>query len=386
MMSRMSTVFRADASLQMGTGHVMRCLTLADAIKAQGAECHFICREHPGNLIEHIKSKGYSVHILAWMSPAGVNSFAKQDAENTEEPAHATWLGATQEQDVDVCAKILHELQPDWLIVDHYALDAFWERALQPYYRKLMVIDDLADRSHLCDLLLDQNLGRQARDYNNLVPAHCQIFAGASYALLRPEFAALRSYSLKRRAESQIKRLLITMGGVDRSNATGLVLVALQGCPLPADCRITVVMGAAAPWLDQVRSQAALMYWPTEVLVNISEMARHMADSDLAIGAAGSTSWERCCLGLPSVVVCLAKNQLKVIGELEKERVALALDIQTLKNDGASALWSRFVCLEKELPNFIAAAAGVTNGQGAQKVAHQLKEWDENEKYHIDRC
>lgn len=381
----MNTVFRVDASLQMGTGHVMRCLTLADALKTQGVESHFICREHQGNLIEHIRNKGYSVHVLACIPPLALGDpLEKQEAENTAEPAHSTWLGVAQEQDAAACIAIMHGLQPDWLIVDHYALDALWERALQPYYRKLMVIDDLADRSHLCDLLLDQNLGRQAQDYYNLVPAHCQIFAGASYALLRPEFAALRGYSLKRRADSQIKQLLITMGGVDKPNATGLVLTALQGCPLPLDCRITVVMGATAPWLDLIRSQAALMSWPTEVLVNTSEMARHMADSDLAIGAAGSTSWERCCMGLPSVVVCLAENQLKVIEELEKERVALTLDIQKLKDDGTSALWSRFVCLEKELPNFIAAAAGVTSGQGAQEIAHQLREWSENEKHHID--
>jgi UDP-2,4-diacetamido-2,4,6-trideoxy-beta-L-altropyranose hydrolase len=247
----MKVVFRVDASLLIGIGHVMRCLTLADALKTQGALCYFISREHPGHLLDVIEQRGYQVNRLE--APL-------THAINESELTHAAWLGSTWETDATDTAAILADLQPDWLVVDHYALDHRWEGALAPHYRKLLVIDDLADRPHRCDLLLDQNLGRQPQDYVGLVPTHCQVLTGSQYALLRPEFAALRPYSLQRRqAQPALRQLLISMGGVDQPNATGQVLQALKTCALPADCRITVVMGLAAPRLQNVQELARQM-------------------------------------------------------------------------------------------------------------------------------
>ena len=287
--------FRTDASLIMGSGHVMRCLTLADALRVQGAQCHFISREHSGHLLEVIRQRGHTVTAL----PAG-NPISAMTANVVPQPAHAAWLGCDWQTDALQTGAILTDLKPDWLVVDHYALDQRWEEAVTPQCRKLLVIDDLADRAHNCDLLLDQNLGRKSEHYAPLVTAQCQVLTGPQYALLRPEFAALRPYSLQRRqAQPALRQLLITMGGVDQPNATGKVLQALKTCALPQESRITVVMGLTAPWLQNVRELAAQMPWPTEVVISVGDMARRMADSDLAIGAAGSTSWERCCLHLP---------------------------------------------------------------------------------------
>src|ERR1035437_405447 len=198
--------FRTDASLQMGSGHVMRCLTLADALKAQGAQCQFISRAHPCNLIEVIRQRGYMVNILVapvQQAQAAIKNIAAtvQGAQQKppHEPAHAAWLGSTWQADAQETTVVLATLQPDWLVVDHYALDQRWEEVLAAHCLQLLVIDDLADRPHRCDLLLDQNLGRQPQDYANLVPAHCQVLTGPNYALLRPEFVALRHYSLQRR-------------------------------------------------------------------------------------------------------------------------------------------------------------------------------------------
>lgn len=319
-------LFRADASLQIGTGHLMRCLTLADALRERGAECQFICRDHPGNVIEFVRRKGYLAHALPALDHAHSNPQARNADAAAVELAHSHWLGATQMQDADACAPILAEFKPDWLIVDHYALDSRWEIALKPHYRKLMVIDDLADRPHACDVLLDQTFGRKADDYQPWVPAHCQLLCGSKYALLRPEFAALRPYSLQRRIEPKLRRLLISMGGVDKDNATGQVLDALRSCPLPADCQITVVMGSTAPWLAEVEHLAQRMPWPTTVRVGVNDMAQLMADSDLAIGAAGATAWERCCLGLPTIMIPLAENQLHSCRALALAGAALMLD------------------------------------------------------------
>lgn len=368
----MKIAFRADASLQIGTGHVMRCLTLADALAARGADCQFICRAHEGNLIEFILGKGYVAHALPIAHEANTGSTAPGPAASTPDPTHAPWLGATQAQDAQACAPILAAQRPDWLIVDHYALDARWERALAPHYRKLMVIDDLADRPHACDLLLDQTFGGDAADYRPFVPAACRLLCGSQYALLRPEFAALRPYSLQRRTRPALRELLITMGGVDKDNATGQVLEALRTCPLRAYCRITVVMGAAAPWLGEVRTQAQDMPWPTRVLVGVSDMAQLMADSDLAIGAAGATSWERCCLGLPTAMMVLAANQRHAARLLEQANAVRMLDLAANLQKGLAEFINEIFTSETLLAQLRDSASKVTDGKGCEHVADWL--------------
>lgn len=357
----MRVAFRADASLQIGTGHVMRCLTLAEALRECGADCRFICRNHPGNLISEIEQRGFDVSVLPYDG--------KLTGTDTTQPIHAAWLGEGWETDAEQTKVGASETAVDWLIVDHYALDVRWERALAPHYRKLMVIDDLADRPHACDLLLDQTFGRNAADYHPLVPADCHLLCGSQYALLRPEFATLRAYSLQRRAQPVLRALLITLGGVDKDNATGQVLQALRTCPLPADCRITVIMGAKAPWLDEVRKQAQDMTWPTRVLVGVSHMAQLMANSDLAIGAAGATSWERCCLGVPTILLSLAENQRKIADALSKAGAAHVFDASNLKRQPliAPEYFGRL-----SLSGMSQAAAAITDGFGAARVAQTL--------------
>lgn len=364
----MNIAFRTDASLAIGTGHAMRCLTLADALASRGAECHFICREHPGNLTEHIRRKGHTVHAL----PQAESGFSADMQAPT--PIHAHWLGCDWQTDAAQTRAILAEKTTDWLIVDHYALDARWEKALRGNCGKIMVIDDLADRPHDCDLLLDQNLGRKATDYDALVPAHCQRLIGPRYALLRPEFAALRAYSLQRRRRQQprLGRILVAMGGVDQPNATGQVLEALKTCPLPPDCRITVVMGESAPWLDQVRALAIQMPWPTEVLVNIDNMAQIMADSDLTIGAAGSSSWERCCLGLPTLLVVLAKNQENGAQVLCNSRAAKIIGTPELIHKNTKKILSDLLSNE-DISDLSLNAQRLTDGFGSTRILKNIK-------------
>lgn len=367
----MKIAFRTDASLQMGSGHVMRCLTLADALKAQGADCHFISREHPGHLLKVIRQRGYKVNRLVTPvqnAQSAIKSVVKEASSQQQEPAHTAWLGSTWQADAQETAAILANLQPDWLVLDHYALDQRWEETLAPHYRKLLIIDDLADRPHRCELLLDQNLGRQQQDYAALVPAHCQLLIGPHFALLRPEFAALRPYSLQRRqAQPALHQLLITMGGVDQHNATGQVLQALKTCALPQECRITVVMGLTAPWLQNVRELAVQMPWPTEVVVNVNDMAQRMADSDLAIGAAGSTSWERCCLGLPTLMVVLADNQLPGAQALEAVHAARLMgDVSDIAKQLPLAA-AELIDADCQSRMSLAASA-ITDGQGVEKI------------------
>lgn len=364
----MKIVFRVDASVEIGTGHVMRCLTLANALRDQGAECHFLCREHKGHLIEQIEVQGFQVYRLNEVSPAEIETlFPTQD---TALPYHAHWLGVQWQNDAEACRPILAVLKPEWLVVDHYALDGRWEGATCPANTRLLAIDDLADREHLADVLLDQNLGRKMEDYTALVPVQCRCVIGPEFSLLRPEFPQWRNLSLaRRRKHPKLKRLLISLGGVDKDNVTGQVLEALNACDLPEHCDITVIMGATAPWLNDVKIKASALPWPTEVAVSINDMARRMAEADLAIGAAGSTSWERCCLGLPTLMLVLAENQKAIAQVLDKAGAAVCLRhfVSDEFNHHLAALQDPSALLAMS-----AAAAKLTSGEGAEAISRIL--------------
>lgn len=302
----MKIAFRADASLQMGHGHVMRCLTLADALKAQGAQCHFISREHPGHLLEVIRQRSFTVTGLPAALP--LPSAATQDpSKHAKEPVHAAWLGCDWPTDAQQTSATLANLQPDWLVVDHYALDQSWETALQPHYQKLMVIDDLADRPHRCDLLLDQNwFGDDTPTrYRNIVPPHCKCYLGPEYALLKPEYAQLRASIPPR--NGTVRRVLVFLGGSDPTNQTGKVLTALMQ-PSLAHLQVDVVIGQNYPDVEGIAAQVAARPGST-LHQGLPTLAHLMSRADLMISAGGSTTWERLCLGLPAVVISVAANQ-----------------------------------------------------------------------------
>lgn len=365
----MRFVFRADASVQIGTGHVMRCLTLADELVRQGHECRFVCREHKGHLGDLIADKGYGFTLLP------LQSDNELDPRDRGADDCAYWLGVPWEEDARQTLDAVKAWQPDWLVVDHYTLDAQWESHVRNAIpgMRLMAIDDLADRPHEADVLLDQNLGRKPEDYRDLVPGHCRRLIGPRYALLRPEFAEWRHWSLERRRRSgPVKRLLVTLGGVDKDNVTGQVLDALSEAHFSEHLEITAVMGASSPWLGQVRNRRLQMPCPTEVVVNATDLAQRMANADLAIGAAGSTSWERCCLGLPSIVLVLANNQQAIAHALHVEGAAYAISA----NDAMRELvkqWS--VITDRDyLDSLGQRAASLVDGLGGGRVLNALIE------------
>lgn len=349
----MKIAIRADASLKIGSGHIMRCLTLADSLREQGAEVRFLCRPHNGNLIGWIKQKGYHVDVL---------EASTDDSDKTL--FHSAWLGATQIQDAEQCTAALND-PIDWLIVDHYALDKTWQALMQSCYQKLMVIDDLGDRENLCDVLLDQNFGSTEEKYRDLVPKHCQVLAGSDYTLLRPEFVQWREYSLQRRKKPDLKKLLINLGGVDAENLTTQLLEQLQSCDLPYDIEITAVMGATAPHLKSVERAAQKNKFQVSVKTGVSNMAELMANADLAIGAAGSTSWERCCLGLPTIQLVIAENQKVIAQALSQVGAVILLEQMT---DLAEAFNKACAQLKQLSEN----SAKIADGQGTGRVCGYL--------------
>lgn len=294
----MKALFRCDASIAIGTGHVMRCLTLAEALRGAGMQSQFVCRAQPGHLIALIRQRGFSVIELPWSADW-----------NCVEPntAHAAWLGADWRTDAEQTRSAAGNAPVDWLIVDHYALDSRWESAVRGCVRKILVIDDLADRRHESDLLLDCNwLGAQTEHrYLGLVPLDCECLLGPRYALVQPEYSVLRAQLPPR--DGRVRRLLVFLGGSDPGNVTARVLEALMDEQF-AQLEVEIVAGRNHPDLKGLAMQAARRP-RTEVSQGLPSLAEVMARADLMVSGGGATTWERMCLGLPALVVSLADNQ-----------------------------------------------------------------------------
>lgn len=356
--------FRADASRQIGTGHVMRCLALADELSRRGARCVFVCRAGDGNATDLIESRGHSVATLL--------REATDSRCRTSKLPHSHWLPVSAAHDARQTLHALREFAIDWLIVDHYALDIEWESVVGTKANRVLAIDDLADRQHDADLLLDQNLGRQATHYSHLIPDTCVALMGPTFALLRPEFARHRKPSLTRRVGADIRHVLINLGGMDMDDATSRSLLALKGVDLAKDTRITVVMGPSAPWTDKVRMVAAELPWNTQVVVGSNDMASLMSCADVAIGAAGTSALERCCLGLPTITWVLAANQRSGAAALaEAGCVFLLPESPVLPNAMHDAF--RYMAASAHRQSMQTACAEVTDGLGACRVADMLE-------------
>lgn len=360
----MLIVFRADANPQIGTGHVMRCLALAEALSAQGAHCVFLCRALGlGDIADHIRAAGHQLIAL----PEGP---AVPPATNA--PAHAHWLPHGWQYDAQRCRQELADLPAiDWLVVDHYALNADWERSLRPLTRKILVITDLADRLHECDMLLDANLAPPEIDrHSRYLPASCQQLLGPRHALLRPEFAQQRSAALKRAIPAHASRLLIMFGGADCDDLTGQTLTLLSELALAVD--IDVVIGPLYPHqqtLEKIMSRlpgARLHHAPENIAVLMSA-------ADLSIGSPGTTCWERCTLGLPSITIAVADNQEAMAQILSRRGAHLYLGRATnLKPDALAEAIRLLTENQGWRTSMRKQAADLCDGRGPSRVASQM--------------
>lgn len=296
----MQIAIRVDASVSIGTGHVVRCATLAKALIQQGANPFFICRRLPGNLIDWLGAHGFVVHVL----PAVDN-------------AAESWNSIPEQIDADQTADFLMQIgqKPDWLVVDHYGLGALWETALRTATHQIMVIDDLANRKHDADLLLDQNFFWEAgHRYEGLLPLECRQLLGPRYALLRDDFSSLRK--LGRPDRKRICKIVVSFGGADAANETAKALDALDLIDA-GDIEVDVIIGASNLHRDEIASRCAAdrrmrFHCQTDQIANI------FWNADLSIGAGGTTTWERCALGLPSIVISIAENQEKISEDMAK--------------------------------------------------------------------
>lgn len=356
---------RTDASYEIGTGHVMRCLTLAKALKSENIQCKFICRILKGNLIDKIRSEGFFVESLpvpTRLLSSDVNSYEM-------------WAGVDWQTDASETLDLLKKSCYHWLVVDHYSLDAKWEKEVKHGYSKLMVIDDLENRPHDADLLVDQNLGKTTNSYHNLVGPNCKRLIGPRYSILRQEFKLARQQALASRSELDLKNILITFGGVDRFDITSKVLNSLRLDNVADNVDITIIMGATAPNLKNVQRLAEKMPWATKVLVNVSNMADYIAKADISICSVGGTTWERCCLGLPSILIPAAKHENELACHLHDSGAALNIgphDNVDFEKRLSSAF--RILTNKKKLSDMCNNASAITDGCGVDLIIQHIKE------------
>lgn len=355
----MKIAFRVDASSQIGTGHFMRCLTLADVLKQSGAEVRVVSRHLPEHLREMLAAKGHAFALL---------ESAQNDAA-LDELTHAHWLGASHAQDAADTIQALSDQAWDWIVVDHYALDSCWESMLRQTAKRILVIDDIADRQHDCDMLLDQNYYADMDvRYIGRIPAHCLLLLGPRYALLREEFRQLREQVKPRRGP--VNRVLVFFGGVDADNYTERAVEALSEINI-LSLHVDVVIGAQHPCREQVK--AACVQHGFFCHVQTDKMAELMAAADLAIGAGGSATWERCCLGLPALLVALADNQIYIAKALDLLGACIYID--TAKTTGVPIMRNAIASLLSTQGQIIALskkAYSLVDGLGVDRVCQEM--------------
>jgi UDP-2,4-diacetamido-2,4,6-trideoxy-beta-L-altropyranose hydrolase len=357
--------FRTDASHQIGTGHVVRCLTLASALRDRGAKCRFVCREHTGHLLDLIRKQGFEAIGLS-LQDSDVCLALETDTQPLE---HAAWLGTDWATDAEQTKVCTGESAIDWLIVDHYALDARWESVMRRQCRKLMVIDDLADRLHDCDLLLDQNLfSDMSERYIGKVPVQCGQMLGPHYALLQHLYGELHPRIPPR--EGPVRRILVYFGGADTNNLTGIAIAAYRALARE-DLALDVVINPSSPHAEIVRRQID-GHTTITLYEGLPTLAPLMAHADLAIGAGGATSWERCCLGLPSIVITLAANQIPIACEMERLGLIQYLGDASEVNESTLVSALKHVCATGLTTDWLDRCHQKVDGRGTDRVASIL--------------
>lgn len=335
-------VFRLDAGPTIGGGHLVRCFALTSALVR-----------------------------LGWRILFAVNGGAREAAPFVGDRIKFAHLPEDALFDPE-CLKAVVPQGCDLVVLDHYGLGSAYQESLRGWAGRICVIDDLADRPVDCDVLIDPSPGRRDADYRAIVPAGCKIMTGSSYALLRPEFPARRRASLdRRRSGGRARRVLISFGMTDPGNHSSMAVKALHltGLPLSAD----VVIGGTAPHLGEIRNAIEAAPMRIDLHENTTNMADLMAVADIAVGGAGGSALERCCLGLPALSVSAARNQDHYLSALESAGAVAAVNVAPDEiPDAVAGMLIKLCNDEAGLRSMSEKAAAVCDGLGAERAARVL--------------
>ena len=292
---------RVESNEKIGTGHLMRCLTIANSLRKMGNQVHFISKNMSKESKELLESNKFSVNLLDY----------KRKKFDYEIDAKFT---------IEIIKK--ERKNSTFLIIDNYEIDKKWEILVKKFVKKIVVIDDLANRKHSCELLIDQNLNSDIKEkqYKKLTPKNCILLIGTQFAILRPEFYKLRKLTKTR---TKIKNILISYGGTDPTNETIKVLKALKNLNLK-NINTHIVSGNLNSKNKEIKKLSTELN-KSKFYEYTKDIGKLMIKADIAFGGAGTTSWERCCLGLPAIITILSNDQKDIAESLEKNACGINL-------------------------------------------------------------
>jgi len=336
---------RVDSSTKIGYGHLIRCLALADTLK-KSFKINFICTNLNGNLISQICKKNFEVFRFNTKSQR-IN--VKKDAEKT----------------ISIIKK--HRNKKSLLILDSYILSQEWENRVKPYVKRLIVIDDLMDRKHSCDLIIDQNLHTQMNSlYTKSVPKNCIKLLGPDYAILRNQFIAQRKYAKIR--SLPIKNILVSFGGTDNENHTLHALTSLK--KLNSDVNVNVVTGTANIGKKIIKNFCKKNF-NYNYFEQVENMAKLMQVADLCIGSSGTTTWERCCVGLPAIAIVTSNDQKDIASAVSKNKCIINLG-KIKKSDNVNYVRLMKNLKNSELQNMSRNCMKLVDGKGAARISKYI--------------
>ena len=360
----LTIVFRVDACLESGSGHFMRCVALARGFIKRGHKVYFIMRTFLPSSEGILKASEINFRSLPDCN------------ERCSTYAHSEWLACSETKDADQLLQLVKNNREEFkdvalVVVDNYALAEHWESAVQKYF-PVLAIDDLSDRPHSAKWVLDQTVGKSARDYVGLVTSKTRLMLGPKFALLRDEFSELRDQAMYERSKpKEFNNLLVTLGGVDKGNVTRLVMKALTLSNYRFN--VTVIVGDSNPHYESLVAISRNVGYPVVLLRQVTDMAQQMLKSHLCIGAAGSTSWERCTLGLPTINLVIAENQYEISRNLHN--VGAALDFGELSCSRVTELANRVDDFENDPESRMVMskkAFQVCDGRGVKRIIEKV--------------
>ncbi len=353
----MKVAIRVDASRAIGTGHVRRMLALAAALRSSGAQVQFIVRDLGLDVAALVAGAGFACTTLP--APDGA-------AFDSQVP-HGGWAEVAQALDA---TQTLAALAPEtgWVVADHYGFDAGWHRAVRTGAGcRIAVIDDLADRAIDADLVVDHNhAANHGKKYAGRLNPGAKLLGGPRFALLGPAYAAAPRHA----PSAEVESIGIFLGGVDQAN---LSFAALQGIALAGfGGRVEIVSTSANPHLPALHEAAAARP-NTTVSTDLPDLAPFFARHDVQIGAGGGATWERCCIGAPTLLLVVAGNQLAVAPALREAGVVVMPEPLRALDPAAIAAALKPLLADSALRrNLSVRSRELVDGRGASRVALRM--------------
>ena len=355
---------RVDASPIIGGGHFSRCLSLAQALVNQGSRVYFLCRFIDKQFAKQIFDIDAS--LLTLPPPKSIMTKSSHSVES--------WLCTSEEEDIEDCKKLINHDEKFAIIVDHYAIGKKWSTIARKMSDRVVFFDDLANRELDVDFIINQNVGWKPSDYINLVDRKTNLLLGPSYALLANNYSTLREKALTRSLsfDRQLK-VLVAFGSSDPDNITCQVVKVLSMLSSKLNIVVTIVIGNLNKNVQEIK----MLCSSSKGLVRYIECRNNLAEDylahDIVIGGAGVSSLERCCLGVPSIIIPIADNQkhsARVLGEKKVGLIVEKVDHSLAVQIKEKLMFVKELSTYKEMSN---NCMKICDGLGSYRVATILR-------------